>query len=252
MRTVLIIGIGAGDPEYLTVQAIKALNRVDTFFVVDKGERKDELARLRSEICERYIERPYRTVSIHDPERDRTAIDYSSAVAEWRQKRLEAYESALERDLEEDGVGGFLVWGDPSLYDGTMSIMEEIAARGPMELQYEVIPGISSVQALAARHKVPLNRVGESIHITTGRRLSQDLRSAPDNVVVMLDGQQAFSQVDGRDLEIYWGANLGTDDEVLLSGLLDDVAGEIQAVRAGARSRIGWIMDTYLLRKRER
>src|SRR5689334_17163141 len=120
MRTVLIIGIGAGDPEYLTVQAIKALNRVDTFFVVDKGEPKDDLVRLRAGICERFIERPYRTVTIHDPERDRAAVDYPSAVHDWRQKRLEAYEAAISHDLAPDGVGGFMVWGDPTLYDGTI------------------------------------------------------------------------------------------------------------------------------------
>ena len=54
MKNVLVIGIGAGDPDYVTMQAIKALNEVDVFFVIDKGEAKDDLARLRREICERY------------------------------------------------------------------------------------------------------------------------------------------------------------------------------------------------------
>ena len=40
MKTLLIIGIGAGDPDYLTVQAINALNRTDVFFLMDKGDRK--------------------------------------------------------------------------------------------------------------------------------------------------------------------------------------------------------------------
>ncbi|MEA2926682.1 MAG: precorrin-6A synthase, partial [Alphaproteobacteria bacterium] len=35
MRKILIIGIGAGDPEYVTVQAVNALNRVDAFFIPD-------------------------------------------------------------------------------------------------------------------------------------------------------------------------------------------------------------------------
>ena len=37
MKKILIIGIGAGDPDYMTVQAINALNRADVFFVMDKG-----------------------------------------------------------------------------------------------------------------------------------------------------------------------------------------------------------------------
>ena len=37
MKKILIIGIGAGDPEYLTIQAVNALNQVDVFFILDKG-----------------------------------------------------------------------------------------------------------------------------------------------------------------------------------------------------------------------
>ncbi len=51
MRKVLVIGIGAGNPDYITVQAINALNTVDVFFVMDKGEEKDDLVRLRKEIA---------------------------------------------------------------------------------------------------------------------------------------------------------------------------------------------------------
>ena len=61
MRKILIIGIGAGNPEYVTVQAINALNRADVFFIPDKGTEKEDLAGLRLEICEQYIrDRTYR------------------------------------------------------------------------------------------------------------------------------------------------------------------------------------------------
>ena len=41
-RTVYVIGIGAGDPEHLTLQAVAAMNRVDVFFTIDKGEATAE------------------------------------------------------------------------------------------------------------------------------------------------------------------------------------------------------------------
>ena len=50
-------------------------------------------------------------------------------------------------------------------------------------------------------------------------------------------------------MEIYWGAYLGTPDEILISGKLADVADEIQRRRAEARRANGWIMDTYLMRR---
>jgi precorrin-6A synthase len=253
MRTLLIIGIGAGDPDYVTIQAIKALNRADVIFVVDKGSEKEDLVRLRTEICDRYIERqPYRVIEIADPERDRTAAAYRSAVESWRQQRADAYEAAIRDSLGEDQCGAILVWGDPSLYDSTLAIVEEVIARGNVALNYEVIPGISSVQALAARHRVALNRVGEPIAITTGRRLRQGMHDEVQNVVVMLDAECSFKQVADHDLDIYWGAYIGTDDEILISGPLLDVMDRIEAARAEAREQHGWIMDTYLLRRSAR
>ena len=76
--------------------------------------------------------------------------------------------------------------------------------------------------------------------------LSPNTHTGP--VVVMLDGQCAFKTVD-PDTEIYWGAYLGTEDEILVSGRLGDVAQKIERLRREARDRKGWIMDTYLLRK---
>jgi precorrin-6A synthase len=251
MKKLLIIGIGPGDADYVTIQAIKALNRVDVFFIVDKGSEKDDLVQLRREICDRYIEetRSYRVVEIPDPARDRRPADYQAAVQAWRQQRADRYEQALRDELAEDQCGAFLVWGDPSLYDSTIQIVDEIIARGNVALDYEVIPGISCVQALVAKHKITLNRVGESIQITTGRRLAQGMPDGVENVVVMLDAGCTFKQVAEPGTEIYWGAYVSTDDEILRSGHLLDVMDEIERVRGEARQRKGWIMDTYLLRR---
>ena len=81
MRKILIIGIGACDPEYVTVQAVNALNRVDAFFIPDKGTEKEDLARLRLEICERYIrDRTYRLVDFKTPARSHYCPDYKLSV----------------------------------------------------------------------------------------------------------------------------------------------------------------------------
>jgi precorrin-6A synthase len=250
-RRVLLIGIGAGNPEYVTVQAINALNQVSVFFIPNKGIEKGDLARLRCEICERFIANAsYRMVNFDTPARDRSCPSYREGVGEWHDNIESIYERLLVEELGEGESGAFLVWGDPSLYDSTLRILERLRAKGSFELEYEVIPGISSVQSLAAAHKIPLNRIGESIMITTGRKLVEGFPNNADSVVVMLDGQAAFKSVAG-DMEIYWGAYIGTEDEVLVSGKLREVLDEIERVREAARDRKGWIMDTYLLRKPE-
>lgn len=255
MRTLLVIGIGMGDPDQLTVQAIKALNAVDVFFVIDKGDASRDLVDLRTTICERVIDgNDYRIVEIPDLQRDRADPDYRKAVVDWHEQRAARYATAMAAELVDDGVGGLLVWGDPGLYDSTIRIVEAIS-RGGLEFDYQVIPGISSVQALAAAHRLVLNGIGEPVLITTGRRLPDALHSGARNIVVMLDGALACRQLlhDGQSaagsIEIYWGAYLGTPDEVLMSGSLADVIDEIADVRAALKRRKGWIMDTYLLRR---
>jgi precorrin-6A synthase len=250
VRTLLVIGIGAGDPEQLTVEAINALNSVEVFFVFGK-ENAAELTEMRRQICERYIRTDgYRVVEIADPPRDRGAADYAGAVREWRDARTARLAGALEAELGPHGRGGILVWGDPSLYDGTIRIIESIIAHGRLELDYQVIPGISSVQILTARHRIPLNQVASPVHITTGRRLLEGVPAGVDDVVVMLDAGLACAALRHEPgWHIYWGAYLGTKDEALVAGPLDDVLEEIQRTRAELRERKGWIMDTYLLRR---
>jgi precorrin-6A synthase len=108
-----------------------------------------------------------------------------------------------------------------------------------------VIPGITAIQALTARHRIPLNDVGEPVLITTGRQLRDHGLSG--SAVVMLDADCSF-QLCPADTKIWWGAYLGTRDELLVSGTVGDVGAKIVELRGEARTRHGWIMDTYLLR----
>ncbi|EJM51390.1 precorrin-6A synthase (deacetylating) [Pseudomonas sp. GM48] len=250
MKKLLVIGIGAGNPDYITMQAVKALNQVDVFFLMDKGESKNKLTDLRREICERYItDHDYRFVEAHSPERERGEVDYKTSVDVLNLAKQQTFERLINEEMADGQCGGFLVWGDPALYDSTIRILQAIQASGACAFEFEVIPGITSVQALAAQHKVPLNQIGRSVEITTGRRLAAGQVSDADSLVVMLDAQDAYHQVVDQETDIYWGAYLGTPDEILISGKLKDVADEIERVRKAARLANGWIMDTYLLRK---
>ena len=248
MKRVLVIGIGIGDPEHLTIQAVNALEQVDVFFMVDKGSETSALVRLRRDICAQYAtKKPYRIVEIEDPVRDRANPSYLEAVRSWHTERADRYAALIEGELADGQCGAFLVWGDPSLYDSTLRILRQVVGQVTSPFDYEVIPGISSIQALAAKHRIPLNRIGGSVQITTGRRLAANgLPDDVDDVVVMLDGGCAFTSVD-EDVDIYWAANLGTAEEILVAGKLSEVARDIERIRAEAKESNGWVMDTYLL-----
>lgn len=251
---VLVVGIGSGDPAHLTGEAVAALNAVDVFLVADKGPAKQDLVGLRSALCTAVIGHDrYRMVAVLDPERgpdrDRDAATYAAAVARWHEARARRYAEVIEREVGVSGAVGFLVWGDPSLYDSTIRVLESVRALG-VDLDLTVVPGISSVSLLAARHALVLNRVGQPVHITTGRRLLTEYDPSLGDVVVMLDGDLVCAGlVEAHpDLTIYWGAQLGLPDESLVAGRLAEVLPEIAERRRRLRAARGWVMDTYLLR----
>ncbi|GLO38994.1 MULTISPECIES: precorrin-6A synthase (deacetylating) [Pseudomonas] len=247
MKDLLLIGIGPGDPRQVTYEAVDALRQASVFFVLDKGGDKDELVHLRKAILQRYRpEGGYRLVQVADPARDGQADDYLGAVQDWHRQRAALYAQLIEQEIGDGETGAFLLWGEPTLYDSTLRILGLVRERG-VALRLRVIPGISSVQALAARHQVPLNRIGEPLTVLPGRRLAG--QGQIDNVLVMLDGQCAFARLDDPALMIYWGAYLGTADEVLIAGPLQAVKAQIVEVRERERARKGWIMDSYLLRR---
>lgn len=250
-RRVHIIGIGAGSPDHVTGQAISAMREVDIFLVADKGETKDELVAVRRAICERFLEDgTYEIVTVMDPQRgpdaQRDSAAYKVGVDAWHRARAERYTEVVDA-LPEGVVVGFLVWGDPAFYDSTIRIVDAIGERTPLAVS--VVPGISAIQVLAAEHRIVLNAVGQPVHITTGRRLTEEWRPDLGAVVVMLDGALRCRELVERapDLVIHWGAYLGLPQQVLRSGRLADVVDDLVELRAALRSEHGWVMDTYVL-----
>jgi precorrin-6A synthase len=244
-RRIRVIGIGSGHPDQVTVEAVEALRSVDWFITADKsGQGGDQLLAAREALLARHLEVVPPIVAVRDPERDRSPGDYGQAVVDWHDARADVYEEAL---LERDGDVGFLVWGDPAFYDSTIRIVEKVLARGNVEADWDVIPGISSLQMLAARHRIVLHDIGQPILVTTGRRLVEARESGAENILVMLSSTIDLDGFDGW--HIWWGANLGTADERLVSGPVLEVAVDVLTTRIEVKTRVGWIMDVYLLRK---
>ncbi len=239
MKTIFIVGIGTGSPDHMTIAAIDALNRADVLFVPDKGVNKADLAGVRRTIIARFVNGEPRQISYDVPRRDTANPDYEQGVDDWHDALGQIF-SDLIAQIPENGTGAFLVWGDPGLYDSTLRILERVDT----PISVKVIPGITAIQALTAAHGITLNRIGEPVLITTGRQLGP----VDTDTIVMLDGRLAFRDAD-PDLTIFWGAYLGTTDEILISGRLGDICEQIVETRAEARARHGWIMDIYLLRK---
>ena len=193
MRKIFVIGIGVGDPDHMTMQAIKALNQVDVFFIPDKGAEKAALRDLRISICERFIENAgYRTVAVDVPQRE-TSGDYLGGVdaMAWPACRY-LWQICSSASLTRTKSAPCWCGAIPRSTTARCGSSNGCAPSG-LALDFEVIPGISSVQVLAARHRIALNRIGESVLLTTGRKLAEGFPDDAGSVVVLLDGVQAFA-----------------------------------------------------------
>ncbi len=248
MRSILVIGIGTGNPDHMTIEGIDALKSADVVFIPTKGEEKAQLAAVRHAICDRHCRPGARLVEFALPVRDVANKDYVAGVGDWHAAIADQYAQMIG-GMGETETGALLVWGDPGLYDSTLRILEKVYGAGP-GFRLRVIPGITAIQALTAAFAIPLNTVGNPVAITTGRQLvAEGWPDAADSVVVMLDGQKSYARIDPNGVHIWWGAYVGMSEQILIEGPLGAVAEEISRTRDAARVRHGWIMDIYLLRR---
>ncbi|MGH1464892.1 MAG: precorrin-6A synthase (deacetylating) [Cognatishimia sp.] len=248
-----LVGIGSGDPEHLTLQAIRRLESADVILLPRKGDEKTELADLRRMIVRDILQTDPKVVEFDYPQRDEKTPKYLDGVNIWHDGLAKIWAGLITTEANQQAQSdlhvALMVWGDPSLYDSTLRIAERLLAQG-MDLTVSVVPGVTSLQMLTAAHAIPLNDLAAPVIITTGRQLRENgWPAGADTVAVMLDGQCSFQHVPAEDVQIWWGAYVGMPQQILCSGMLSDVADDIVRTRAKARSDNGWIMDIYLLRR---
>ena len=242
MTQLHLIGIGTGNPDHLTLQAIKVLNAAQLVMIPRKSGKAD-LAELRKLICAEVVTNPkVRIVEFDLPVRDAANPDYEAGVNLWHDAIAAIWQATMAANPAEHVA--LLVWGDPSLYDSTLRIAARLH-----DVSVSVVPGITSIQALTAAHGMALNEIGAAVTITTGRQLLDGWPAGADTLVIMLDGSCSFQSLDPKGISIWWGAYVGMPEQIIVAGALAEVGARIVEVRAKARAAHGWIMDIYILRR---
>jgi precorrin-2/cobalt-factor-2 C20-methyltransferase len=150
------VGVGPGDPELLTLRAYHVLSQVPVIFVPLKDKQSKGYAR---SVINSLVKKPAGEVIglVLPMLRDREQLaDYWHQAAESIWQYLKRGEDCALVNV-----------GDPLLY-GTFIHIFETLQKGHPEVEVEVIPGISSINAAAARTKVPLASSDEHIAIISG------------------------------------------------------------------------------------
>ncbi len=173
--TLYAIGVGPGDPDLITLKALKVLERTEYLFAAtSKGEKKS----LALEIARPHLKMgPEITPLVFPMTRDKEVLEKA-----W----LEAAQKVLT-PLSNGKSATFVTLGDPCTYSTFTYLFRKLMEIEP-EVRVEIIPGITSFQAAAARLKVPLAEGEESLGVVSGAKGSGEIRNIIhhcDNLVIM-------------------------------------------------------------------
>lgn len=166
------VGVGPGDPELLTLKAVRILREADVVMVPDTCS-SDKTALT---IAKEYVSGKELLFAKTPMVRDRAVVDA-------------AYEQAAERIcalLDQGKQVAFLTLGDPTVYSTYMYIHEKVLRRG---YAVEVVPGVPSFCAAAARLNQSLCQGQEPLLVIPASHDSQALLDVPANKVFMKAGR---------------------------------------------------------------
>lgn len=208
-RRLVGVGVGPGDPELVTVKAVRILREADVVLVpvlaADEAGRAEAVVRAHTGRAERVV----------------FALNDRGGVTE---RRARAWDAAARRVAAAfaDGAGtvAFATIGDPNLYSTFTYLAQTVRAHAP-GVRIETVPGITAMQDLAARSGTVLAEGAESLCLLPLTRGAAGLRAALgscDTVVAYKFGQVADEVLAavagaGRLGDAVYGARLGLPDE---------------------------------------
>jgi precorrin-2/cobalt-factor-2 C20-methyltransferase len=212
------VGIGPGDPELLTVRALKALRRADRVFAPVTSEQTVGRAEaiLREGAPDVVVER---LVFVMDPDPEGRAGAIGNAAEQ------------ICRCLDAGEEVAFITLGDPNVYSTFSAVAAEVRARRP-GTAVETVPGIMAFQDLAARTGTVLVDERQTLTLLTGLDGPEPIDTAladPDRTVVIYKGGRRLPEIAaqaatrGRSRRAVMGELLGLTGE--RSGQLDAVTG---------------------------
>jgi precorrin-2/cobalt-factor-2 C20-methyltransferase len=163
------VGVGPGDPELLTIKAQKTLQKVAviSFTQLDDGKESYALSVVRGVLEAAKPE----FLAITIPSDDETPVSpqtWTDAAAE------------IAGHLSQGKDVAFITEGDPMLYSEFFQVLGSVQSVVP-DLEFEVIPGVSSVMAAAASSGMPLVTHGQRLTILPKVYGIDDLREAITN-----------------------------------------------------------------------
>ncbi len=207
------IGVGPGDPELLTIKAVKTLQRCDLLALPVKDKEQCYAYQIAVQAVPQICDKP--CICLDFP----MSKDISVLDAKMKENAKEII-SWLNKDMRI----AFLTIGDPTVYATYHYVHRIISEQG---YQAQIISGIPSFLAVAARLGISLADREEQIHVIPGSYDIEDAKTYPGTRIYMKSGKKLQylkeglqrEVMEGKQLEVYVVSNCGMDSEKVMAGL---------------------------------
>ncbi len=198
------VGVGPGDPELMTLKAVRMIRENDLFAVPGKDPRQSVAYKIAVRAVPELAEKE--VISVYMP-----MVKNREMIGEEHKKGARF----LEGYLDQGRNVVFLTLGDPTVYS-TFSYLQHILEDDGYTV--ELVSGIPSFCAAAARLNIPLGEWDEPIHIIPAVHKTEALPADPGNYVLMKSAShmkeiKEILRSSGRDVNAV--IDCGMDSEIV-------------------------------------
>lgn len=225
-RRLIGVGVGPGDPELMTVKAIRTLEAADVILVPATEASDDGPGRAEQVVLAAAPQVGAKIQRIPFAMRERTGVGPKRAAA-W-QTSADAAVAAFEAGAR---TVVFATVGDPAVFS-TFSYLRGAVVEKLDDIEFALVPGITAMQALAAASTTPLVEGKEILALvpaTVGSAELGQVLDVCDSVTIYKAGRQlpeVLDQLRERERRAVVGTNVSLPEQELREFSGDEVGVE--------------------------
>ena len=223
------VGVGPGDPELMTQKAIRLIRENDVIAVPGKVAQEAIAYRIAAAMVPELAKKEL--VPIHMPlVRDRALLRAEQVKGT---RRIESY-------LDQGKNVVYITLGDPSIYCSFSYLQSILLSDG---YAVEMVPGVPSFCAAAARLNLPLVEWDEPLHVVPAAQEADEALQGPGTCILMKSSRQMAdikALLHSSEKEVFAVENCGMETEKLYRGMeeLPDDAGYLSLIIAKPPPRL--------------